>query len=356
MVVEGPSQPGIVAFGAGFAYVVKQGGPPQPLVAAAQRHVVEHGERVVEVVFVSATLDGLYPFEGSHLGEDEGQQLAVVEQDEAFRGDVGADDFAQLVDDALFRDDFDARAVALDGGEGLGLDAEVELRGEPYGPHHAQGVVAEGDVGVERGADNPFFEVVHTAEGVDQFAPAVAVQTQGQGVDGEVAPVLVVLQGSVLDYRLARVVAVRLLAGADELDFEIFAPVVILHLGRTEVAEGREMGPFAQPGGERLGQFDAAAQGDDVDVFGGAVQKDVAHIAADDEAGAVHRVGHLADEVEYGLIEMIENKLIVGLHNRGVELTVKIRLFRHCGKCRPPLIPVEAVVGVAPFVVLEVLQ
>ena len=129
------------------------------------------------------------------------------------------DDLVQLDHDALATHYLDALGHALQPFEGLVLNLEVQLGGEAYAAHHAQGVVAEGDVGVKGRGDDAVLKVGKAVKRVDQLAEAVMVQADGHRVDGEVAPVLVVLQRAVLHDGLARVMAVALTAGADELHF-----------------------------------------------------------------------------------------------------------------------------------------
>ena len=191
------------------------------------------------------------------------------------------------------------------------------MGGKSYGAHHAQRVVTECNIGVERSAYNSFLQVVHAVEGVYQFPPVFPVQANGQRVDCKVAAVLIVLQRAVLDDRFAGVVAIRLFAGAYKFYFDALSPMMIFHLCRAKIAKCREVCPFSQPGGEGFGKFYAAAQSHDVYIFGGAVQKNVAHIPADNEARAVHLVGNFADEPEHGRVQVVEYKLVVGLHSRG---------------------------------------
>ena len=78
-----------------------------------------------------------------------------------------------------------------------------QLRGKSHAAHHAQGVIAEGHIGVERGADEAVLHVEQTIEGVGELTEALGIEAHGQGVDGEVAAVLVILKGTVLNNRVA---------------------------------------------------------------------------------------------------------------------------------------------------------
>ena len=64
----------------------------------------------------------------------------------------------------------DALGVAPEGLESLVVDEKLELCGEAHAPHHAQRVVAEGDVGVERRAYYAVLKVENAVERIDEFA------------------------------------------------------------------------------------------------------------------------------------------------------------------------------------------
>ena len=115
----------------------------------------------------------------------------------------GTHDFVQLVDDALFADDANAFAVASQCLKGFVGNGEVELGGEAHAAHHAERVIAEGDVGVQRRHNQFVLQVLESTERVGQFAEASTVETNRKGVDGEIAPLLVVLQSAVLANRVA---------------------------------------------------------------------------------------------------------------------------------------------------------
>ena len=72
-----------------------------------------------------------------------------------------------------------------------GCGGEAELGDEPGRAHHPQRVVAEGDAGRDRGADDAGREVVDAAEVVDELAGR---QPHGHRVDGEVAAGQVALE------------------------------------------------------------------------------------------------------------------------------------------------------------------
>ena len=174
--MECPANFLVVALGGGLADVVQHGGPAKPQVVAFCSYMVKHFEGVVEVVFVAALPNGFHSFEVAEFGEDDGHEACFLQQFETDGGSGGEDDFVEFGGDALGRHDFDALGVALDGVEGGVLYAESQLCGKADGTHHAQRVVAEGYVGVERGADDALVEVVNAVERVEELPECINVQ------------------------------------------------------------------------------------------------------------------------------------------------------------------------------------
>ena len=85
---------------------------------------------------------------------------------------------------------------------------KLQLRGEANGAEHAQGVVGESDVGVERRAYYPGLKVGDASEAVDEFAESCSVDTHRNGIDGEVAAGYIVVESAVLNNGIARIGAV----------------------------------------------------------------------------------------------------------------------------------------------------
>ncbi len=130
---------------------------------------------MAEIVLVSASFHGVDPLHGCKFGKYELQQSAVKQQLPACRGAGRLHDFHQLVHNALARDDAYALGVAAYGLEGLGKYLKLQLCGKPYGPHHAQRVVAECYVGVERSAQQTGPHVVESAEEVYELSETLAI-------------------------------------------------------------------------------------------------------------------------------------------------------------------------------------
>lgn len=213
----------------------------------------------------------------------------------------------QLFSNALATDDFQSVGIAGKCFTGLILYLEVELCGKAHTTHHAKGIVAERDVGVERSGNNAILQVGHAIERVYQLSETLLVQAYCHSIDGKVATVLVVLQRSVLHMGFATVMAIALLAGSHKLHFERSA----FHLSCTEIAEHRQMCLAPQHCLKARGHLNAATHHHHIDIVGRPLQKEVAHISAYHIAGQMQRIGCLRYLVKYISIEYL-SQLAVG--------------------------------------------
>ena len=184
------------------------------------------------------------------------------------------------------------------------------MGGKPHGTHHPQRVVAEGDVGVERRADDATLQVTDAVKRVEQFTIALLVQADCHRVDGEVAAFLVVIEGAVFHDGIAALAVIGLAAGAHKLQL----PLARLDLGGAVGAEHCQMGALADASGNGFGDLDAATHGDEVHVVAGAFQEDIPHISAHDVALAVQLVGDFAHQLHHGPIHVLGYFLSVDFH------------------------------------------
>ena len=74
---------------------------------------------------------------------------------------------------------------------------------------------------------------------------------------------------------------------------------------RAEACEDGDVRATPKFLGYGLRQVDASSDGDDVDVFGGAVEEEIAHVATDDVGVYAEFVRRLTDEVEEGCVYLI---------------------------------------------------
>ena len=330
MVVERPPHPRFPAFAARFANVMEQGSPTQVERSTGTHHVLQHLQRMVEVILVGTPVHRLHPFHRCQFGEDEGEESAAGEFDESLAGMRSHHDLVEFVYDAFARDDADALTVALQRSKGLLVNLEIELCGKAYGTHHAQGVVRESDVRIQRRAYEPVLHVVQSVEAVNELAVTVTVETDGQGIDGQVAAVEVILQRAILHDGLAGVMAVALTACPHELHLGeslLVLPLLrsegSLDLCRPEIAEDAEpcLAMIAlEMVDECLGHSNArgilrmSLRGhyDDIDILGGTLQEDVTHITAHHVSLQSQTIGCIADEVEDGVAVQVQGQFFVG--------------------------------------------
>ena len=280
---------------------MQQGGPAQVEVVAQPRHVVQYLQRVVEIVLVRAAVFGFNHVQRCHFGQDEFQQAAALQFHETARGLVAHHNLVELHDDTFCTHNFKALAVAPEGFEGFLFNLEMQCRGKAHTAHHAQRVVAEGDVGVEGRGDDAVFDVHHATEGVNEFAQTVVVEADGQGIDGEIAAVLVVLQRAVLNDRLARIVGIAFAA----CTYEFHLLTLPFQLGRAEIAKYRQVGTMTDARLDGFGNGDTAAFDHHVNILRRTVHQQIAHVAADDVALHTQFVGHLTNELKHRGADLI---------------------------------------------------
>src|SRR5260370_39790551 len=90
----------------------------------------------------------------------------------------------EFVAHSFARDLVNLRRKLLDGGHGCGLDGVLEARGEAHSAQHSQLVFSKTQRGVADSADDFRFQVLLSADVVQNF---VIQRIKQQAVDGEVA-------------------------------------------------------------------------------------------------------------------------------------------------------------------------
>jgi len=163
--------------GEGFGDVVEEDGPDEGL-AGVRGQLFEHeADMRVDGAF-RVVIGGLGAGEGGgKFGEDGFEEAAVAEEVEAAEGVGGGKEFLEFVADAFGTDALDGGGQAPDGGEGVGVDGEIELGGEADGAEEAQVVFGKAFGGVADGADEASLEVGLAADPVVELA--------GEGVKEE---------------------------------------------------------------------------------------------------------------------------------------------------------------------------
>ena len=206
--VEGPSYGRIIALCGGLADVVHQSSPAKGQAVRGGGHIVQYRKRMGEIVFVSPAVHGLHSLQGGNLRKDVRQQPGPVHKAEGQRGAGRSHHLVELFSNTLHREDGEAVGHTAHRFHRLGHDFELqvwgaELGSETHGAKHTQRVVGIGGIGVKRSADDAGGKVAYASERINESPEIVFLQAQGQGVDGEIPPFLVVFQSAVLDDRLA---------------------------------------------------------------------------------------------------------------------------------------------------------
>ena len=255
---------------------------------------------------MALALHRLHALQGAQLGQYALKQAGLLHQLEGHGRPAGDQHLVQLFGDALDRQDTQTVGHPAHGFKRFwhdrkGLLGSGELGRETDGPEHTQRVVGIRRIRVQRGPDDARGQVFDAAERVHQLAERIRLQRERHGVDGEIAALLVVLQGAVFHYRLARFAPVGLFPGAHEFDFIAF---VVQHRGAEVFEIGHiRMRPLAHGACE----LDSAAFHDYVYIAGRAAEEAVAHIASDHEGTHLPLGGDFADEAEDLAIQILRH-------------------------------------------------
>jgi hypothetical protein len=154
--------------------------------------VVEYLQGVVKIVFVRVSIARFNPMQFYQFGEKQPEQTGFKKQVDSDRWFFAQHNFVEFIHDAFHGYNGKPAVVAYDGFKRIVFDRKPELRSKTDGTHHAQGIIAIGDIGIEGSTDYFFPEVIYTVERVNQLTVIMRVQANGHGVDGEIAPVLVI--------------------------------------------------------------------------------------------------------------------------------------------------------------------
>ena len=165
--------------------------------------VVDHGDGVAEHVLVPVDRIVLQA-QRRQLREELLGQTGVDQKPQAGRRVVDGDQLVELVADAFRRDDLETGGHALHGVDERGFRLELVAGDETRRPQHSQRIVGEAHLRPEWRAQHPGREVDRPTERVDELGHRPARQFQRHGVDREVPPREIGLDGvGELDVRLA---------------------------------------------------------------------------------------------------------------------------------------------------------
>ena len=195
------------------------------------------------------------------------------------------------------------------------------MSGESHATHHAQRVVAERNIGIERRGHDAIFQIVEPSERIDELSQVAGVETDGKGVDGEIAAALIVVERAVFYNRLARIVGIALFACPHKFDF-LFLPLHLavirlhlvppLHLCRAEIAEHTAVCSLTECFGIGLCGFNARADHHHVDVFRRTFEDIIANVAAHDVAFEAESVDGVSEQTKVRGLKMSNKFFLTG--------------------------------------------
>ena len=205
---------------------------------------------------------------GRYLRQYHAQHVRIGPQDR-FRVRA-AEDARQLLPDPLRGDVLQEGRAGAKGPVRPRLDGEAQPGGEAQAPEDAQRVLAEALFRLPHRPEEAPLQVLPAAEGVGERPP----QVQGHGVDGEVPPGQVLLEGGG-ELHAVRAAAVGV-GPVPAVGGDLHAGDALRLHGDGAVAEARGQGVGGEEGGDLLRQ----CAGGHVPVAGCAAQEAVAHRAA----------------------------------------------------------------------------
>ena len=259
------------------------------LVRLAFQRIQRVQQRPEGGLFLARMLDVVVEF--GHQGR---HQARLPEQLEGLRGRAEGEEPEDLLQHARGGGLGDLGMVGADRAVGLLLDGHVEPRGQAHGAHHADGILAEPDVGVADHAQQPLVQVAQAVDVVDDVEGLDVVE---EPVDREVAPPRILLRGA--EGVVAALVERPGRALVRHLDRVVGLPAEGAGLDDL-VAEDHMRQPEAPADEEAVAEEPAdlawLGVGAHVEILRLAAQQQVADAAADEiglEPGLVQAVEHL---------------------------------------------------------------
>ena len=234
---------------------------------------LEHEASVDPDVAFGVVLRGLRDaFHGGDFREELGEKIEFIEELEAAAGGAFGEGLGEFLADALGRDDMNFVGVLANSSEGCGFDGVAEARGKTGSAEHAELVFGEAVGGFPDGANDSGGEVGTAADEVEDFIGVVAHE---QAVDGEVAPLNVLLRSLSID-DLIGVAAVGIAeVGAEGGDFDFE--------GVLADEDDTELNSHIEAVWKELENFRGRGVGGDVVIEGIAVEKNIAHTATSEQ-------------------------------------------------------------------------
>ena len=193
------------------------------------------------------------------------------------------------------RNDADSVCILTDSVPGVFFNGESQLCGKSNGSHHPQRIIDESLIGRQRSAQDFFGEIFQSIERIDHDTKPIAVQTNGQGIDGQITTLLIILNGAWFNLWLSRIGLIAFTTGPHE--FQV-PSVFQLNMGRTECFE--ETDRRARGIGLRhfLSQVQRIAHTDKIGILGWPAQYLVAYEPADQIGFQPQRLRRIRNAVQ----------------------------------------------------------
>jgi hypothetical protein len=180
----------------------------------------------------------------------------------------------------------DFARVFADGGEGFGLDGVPEASGKADGAEHAKFVFGETPGRLTDGADDFAGEIGVAADEVKDFAGVVAHE---ETVDGEITALDVFFGCLGIDDLIGMTAIGIAEVGAKRGDFDL--------KGILADEDDAEMGADIEALRKESQDFVGSGIGGDVVIGGFAMEKDVAHAAANEESLVAVALEYVTDRI-----------------------------------------------------------
>src|SRR5690606_17460032 len=136
MTMKSPAMILVVPLGCRLRDIMENSGPSQPQVVRNLCHIVEHLQRMKEVILMCVVAYIFHAVQCDKLRKKLLEQSTMKQQFESIGGYFACYDLVYLIRDALLRNDLQPRCLLHDSRIGIGFDIEIQLRGESYRTHH----------------------------------------------------------------------------------------------------------------------------------------------------------------------------------------------------------------------------
>ena len=312
--MEGPSRPGFPTLSDGLGNIVQQGSPAQPQVIGLFTDIVEYFEGVIEVIFMCPPVTGFHSLQCYQFRKNKFQQTGTVQFDKSFGRYRSEQNLVQFISNTFFGYNRDTFLIAAQGFKGGIIYIEIQLGSKADTAHHAQRVVAKGNIRIERCADGFLFQVLDSAERVYQLAIARLIQTNSQCIDSKVTAVLIVLQRTVFHYRFAGIVGIRFLS----CPYKLHLCTAVLQLCRTKVLKDGNVRTTSQTLAQCLGHRNATAYYHYINILGGTLQENIAYISANNITLQSQFICCLGYPLEYVVTKMLSQFFCCQLYHLSI--------------------------------------